>query len=86
MEKKPYGILMFLTHTIASFHAQLDLFPLLFFLASHFSLFDASYNKDDFLKQKHDQQSNAAHNAPSCLYYALQIFFPFLLYQTKISW
>lgn len=42
MENESYGILMFLTHTIASFHAQLDLFPLFFFLASHFSIFDTS--------------------------------------------
>lgn len=42
MEKKPYGILKFLTRPIASFHAQLDLFPLFFFLASQFSIFDVS--------------------------------------------
>lgn len=62
MEKKPHGILMILARTIVSFHAQLDLFPLFFFLASHFSIFVASQSKDDFLKQKHDQQSNATHN------------------------
>lgn len=38
-EKKSYSILMFLIHT-TPFHVQLDLFPLFFFLASHFSIFD----------------------------------------------